>query len=185
MALALAGCGASRHVPTVYSLPTPTEPSVDAGYTDSGVLMDLGPPAVRADAGVRSGEIAWLVTHIADDPEPARGGESDEVRRLAAIGADGIHATAEVFRVGDPRRVPFARRVIERVATAQCHRNLTLAGITIVHLQSGPDAGAPPPDAGIIWSGGDDTRWPDEAIARLHHWADTGLPCEGQDAGAP
>jgi hypothetical protein len=84
----------------------------DAGHT----------VAVAADAGVASGEAAWLVAHIDDGPDGLHPMDTASVRALSARGPDGIRGVVPVLRSGDPSRAPFARRVLERVAIRACGR---------------------------------------------------------------
>jgi hypothetical protein len=143
---------------------------------------DGGAPAsiaLRSDAGIASAELAWLVAHLADEPDRSHQGDSDAVRRLVRAGPPGVHAVAEVLRAGDARRAPFARRVLERVALERCRRDLPRAATRLAELQR-PDAGARAPDAGFVWWGADDARWPSEAVDRVHAWAAAGLPCGPQ-----
>ena len=188
LALAALGCSASHapgpHAPPAVAAALARSEPRSERRADAGAV--LGTVAVASDAGIESAETAWLVTHLADDPDPARGGESDAARRLARRGAEGVRAVVEVFRVGDPRRTPFARRVIETVALQRCHHDRLRAARLVAGLQSGPDAGAVAADAGFLWSGGDDTRWPAEALGRVFRWVDAAMPCEtsaGMDGG--
>lgn len=142
----------------------------------SGAFPMPGDPldASVEERRVAASELSWLVAHLADDPSPAHTGESDNVMRLSARGAEGARAAAEVFRVGDANRAPFARRVIERVAARQCRRDRGAALELVVWIQR-PEQHADR-DAGFAWLG-DDPHWPAERLARLIDWADRGAPC--------
>lgn len=141
-----------------------------------------GDASTVSEASVASSETAWLTAHLADDPDPAHPGESDAVRRLAQQGGVGVRAAAEVFRVGDARRAPFARRVLERVARRQCRRDTAATARQLRALVYGEgvvlDGGAPWP--------ADDARWPVDAVERVRAWGDRGAPCEtaSVDGGA-
>lgn len=145
--------------------------------------------ASEVDAGASEGaprrrsspEVAWLVAHMADEPDPARHGDSDAVRRLAGYGPEGVRAAVEVFRVGDARRVPFARRVLEHAALRSCRGDRGRAGARVNWMVSGT-LGVAAADAGIAW-GDLLVRWPEARIVRVQSWADAGLPCEPDDAG--
>jgi hypothetical protein len=164
------GC-ASRSGLTVRSIPSSEAPVSETA--DGGAPAGI---ALRADAGVASAEVAWLVAHLAEEPDRANPRESDAVRRLARAGPAGVHAVAEVLRAGDALRAPFARRVLERVALERCRRDLSRAAARLARLQR-PDAGVAS-DAGFVWWSADDARWASEAVERIHAWASAGLPCE-------
>jgi len=171
----LLGCASARPVPS--STGPEAEATTDA-EGDAGSAMD----AAVEDTGrlVRSSpEVAWLVAHLADDPNPARLGDSDAMRRLVARGAEGVSAAVEVFRVGDATRVPYARRVLEGVALRHCRGDHGRAAARVRWIISGALTPSGP-DAGIAWS---DllVRWPAERIARVQQWAAAGAPC-GDDA---
>jgi hypothetical protein len=90
-----------------------------------------------------------------------------------------------VFRVGDERRLPYARRVVERVAGRRCLHDRARTARVVAWLCVG---GVPPaldPDAGVAWTGGDG-RWPNDSVDRLRAWATAGAPCDPDvpDAGA-
>jgi hypothetical protein len=146
---------------------------MDGGVTDG---------AVTVEAAVFSGETAWLVAHLADEPDPSHGGDSDSVRRLSQMGAEGVLAVAEVFRVGDVRRIPYARRVIERVALRRCLRDHGRAGWRVTALERGTTTHAIDPDAGVVWTSGD-ARWSNEAVERVRQWARDGMPCGDPSLG--
>jgi len=152
------------------------EPPLMAGATsDAGEVDGLRDASVAAR--VADAETAWLVAHLADAPDTAHYGESDAVRRLAQRGAPGALAVAEVFRVGDERRLPFARRVVERVAGRRCLHDRARTARVVAWLCTG---GAPPAldaDAGVQWSGGDG-RWSNAAVDRLRLWASDGASCD-------
>jgi len=167
LALAALACSAASRVAEPPQVPTATS---DAG--DDAGSLDASVAARVADA-----ETAWLVAHLADTPDVAHLGESDAVRRLAQRGAPGALAVAEVFRVGDERRLPFARRVVERVAARRCLHDRARTARVVAWLCHG---GAPPAldaDAGVQWSGGDG-RWSNAAVDRLRAWASDGASCD-------
>lgn len=141
--------------------------------------LDASVAVVRADAAVGSGERAWLVAHISDDPDRSHVGESPNVRSLAALGADGVHAVAALFARGEGNRVPFARRVIERVAQRACREyGFTYTQRLIAWLEAGTIPRNLVTDAAVLgWTREVDERWPREAITRLDRWADAGVPC--------
>lgn len=142
-----------------------------------------GDAAVVTPAAMASSETAWLTAHLADDPDATHPGESDAVRRLAQGGGAGVRAVAEVFRVGDARRSPFARRVLERVASRQCHRDRAAVARQMRALVYGEPTRDP--DAGSAWPA-DDARWSVDAVDRVRSWGERGAPCEypSPDAGA-
>jgi hypothetical protein len=148
---------------------------------------DAGEAPVFRDASLESrvadAETAWLVAHLADAPDPTRTGESDAVRRLAARGAPGALAVAEVFRVGDPRRLPYARRVVERVLERHCQRDRGRTARVVAWLCRGDPFPTIDPDAGVVWHG--DGRWSNASVDRLRAWALAGAPCApiAADAG--
>jgi hypothetical protein len=130
---------------------------------------------------VNEGETAWLVAHLGDDPDRANPRDSDAVRRLAQRGPEGVMAVAEVFRVGDTRRMPFAKRVIERVLARRCRGEPWRVGWMISRIERGSTGASYDADAGVVW--GEDARWGSEAVERLRGWARNGAVCEGSDAG--
>ncbi len=146
-------------------------PRAEPSDPDASVDIDL---SVR----MRERERAWLVAHLADDPDTSRAGESDAVRRLAAEGGDGVAVVAEVFRVGDEERLPFARRVVERVALARCRRDRARAGRVVAALQRGPSSSEARSVSNVVWFDGP-ARWPLEAVERVRAWGRAGAPCEG------
>lgn len=151
---ALAGCASARPVSTV-------GPGDDAPW----------PTSSDAGAELREGELRWLAAHLADDPDPSHSGESPAVRRLVGYGAAGVRVVAEVFRVGDDRRAPFARSVVERVMRSHCRRDAARIAQTRRWLfMASADASV----AG--WPEG--SRWPLERVERLRSWADREAPCE-------
>ncbi len=183
----LLGCAAARPQPVSaeHEGAFTTGPTGDGG-ADDGLDAAVASDAVAGEAGRSprsSPEVAWLVAHLADDPNPARLGDSDAVRRLVARRSEGVDAAVEVFRVGDARRVPFARRVIEGVALRSCRGDHGRAASRVRWIVTG-SLDPSPPDAGIAWS---DLllRWPAERIARVHGWAAGGVPCgaDAADAG--
>lgn len=178
LALAALACSAASRV-AVAPVAVTESHGADGGAA-AAVFRDASVEARVADA-----ETAWLLAHLADEPDPTHVGESDAVRRLAARGAPGALAVAEVFRVGDERRLPYARRVVERVAGRRCLHDRARTARVVAWLCVG---GAPPaldPDAGVAWTGGDG-RWPNDSVDRLRAWATAGAPCDPDvpDAGA-
>ncbi|MEZ4390721.1 MAG: hypothetical protein R3A48_06455 [Polyangiales bacterium] len=161
LALTLAAC-ASAPASRLRTERVPAEPRADAGVEDSGL-------AAR--------EVAWLVAHLADDPDPASPRETEAVRRLSARGAEGLRAAVEVFRVGDARRLPFARRVFERHLRRVCGRDeerITRALRVFQGLDASPDGGL-----GARWierSGG----WSHAAMRVALAWIDGGAGCEAR-----
>lgn len=148
----------------------------------SGLRAEHPEPPARADGGVEDSglaarEIAWLVAHLADDPDPASPRETDAVRRLSARGTDGLRATVEVFRVGDARRIPFARRVFERHLRRVCGRDeerITRALRVFQGVDASPDGGL-----GARWierSGG----WSHAAMQVALAWIDGGAGCDAR-----
>jgi len=135
--------------------------------------QDRGDAAVD-DAGITAREIAWLVAHLGDDADTSNTRENESVRRLSAMGDEALRATAEVFRVGDARRMPFARRVFERALARRCRRDEARVTRTLRALQ-GLDAS---PDAGEVerWVRRGD-RWSTEGMARVRAWIDAGATC--------
>lgn len=166
--------------------------ATNLGARDTAARVDDGDAGdgfhdASVEARVASAETAWLVAHLADEPERANPRDSDAVRRLVALGGRGVVAVAEVFRVGDARRMPFARRVVERVATRRCLRDVERAAWVIARVERAEGPGALG-DAGIVWQARDD-RWPTEAVERLRAWGRDGAPCDAPaavavDAGA-
>lgn len=131
--------------------------------------------AVPVDAALAARETAWLVAHLADDPDPANPRESDAVRRLSALGENGLRAAVEVFRVGDERRVPFARRVFERVIERRCRHAPTRVLRTLRAMQgegTSDDGGESP-----RWLERSRGRWSNEAVERARAWIDAGARC--------
>jgi hypothetical protein len=173
LALAALACSAATRVAD------PPQAPLTAG-ADAGESNDASVAARVADA-----ETAWLVAHLADEPDPTHLGESDAVRRLAQRGAPGALAVAEVFRVGDGQRIPFARRVVERVAGRRCQHDRARTARVVAWLHRGGEPPALDPDAGVTWSGGD-LRWSNAAVDRLRAWATEGASCDlsTPDAGA-
>lgn len=136
---------------------------------------DASVAATDDAAGIAAGETAWLVAHLADDPDPANPRESEAVRRLAAMGEAGLRAAVEVFRVGDARRAPFARRVFERVVERRCRHALGRTTRTLRAMQGAgtdPDAGEAP-----RWLDRSEGRWSNEAVERTRAWIDAGARC--------
>lgn len=148
----------------------------DGGAADVEMFRD-----VSVEARVASAETAWLTAHLADGPDRANPRESDAVRRLSQLGPEGVLAVAEVFRVRDTRRMPFARRVVERVALRRCLRDRDRAAWVIAHIEreEGPAAVG---DAGIIWETSDDA-WTGPRVERLRAWAQRGVPCDAPVTG--
>jgi hypothetical protein len=135
-------------------------------------------PAVSADAGISSAELAYLVAHLADAPDRLRSNDGLHVRELAAHGADGVRAAAEVLRRYDAQRIPFARTAIEHVAIRSCHlRPAALRRLTR-WLEEGVDE--EPPAVGTLpplWYRDPDAAWDSAAVARVLAWAAAGVPC--------
>ena len=179
VALALVACSASSRIAA-------NSRALEAAHTDDidGGAADASAQDVSLEARVASGEIAWLVAHLADNAERAHPGDSDAARRLAQMGPEGVRAVAEVFRVGDTARIPFARRVIERVVARRCQHDRARSAWVIRRLETGT-TGAVDADAGVSWARGE-ARWPGEAVERVRRWADEGVPCDapGADAGS-
>lgn len=131
------------------------------------------PEAADAGPELRESELRWLAAHLADDADPSHSGESPAVRRLVSYGAAGVRVAAEVFRVGDERRAPFARTVVERVMRTHCHRDA--AGIARTRRWLFAAAA----DASVAaWPEG--SRWPLDRVERLRDWADRGSRCESE-----
>lgn len=165
------------------SLPSP-EQSADGGGGDSSVdaAMFVDAPL---DARLARAETAWLASHLGDPADRANPRENDAVRRLSQLGGEGVIAVAEVFRVRDTRRLPFARRVIERVALRRCLYDHDRSAWVIARLERGA-APVALGDAGIAWQIADDA-WTGEAVERLRAWGRDGAPCDAPsrgDAGA-
>jgi hypothetical protein len=142
---------------------------------------DGGPGvAISADAGVASGELAWLIAHIGDDPDRVHSADSPNVRALAARGAEGVRAVAPLLRRGDAGRARFARRVLERVMARACgsRDRLRLQRLALwLELGRVPEDALN--DAGIVvWTLPDEHAWAPEGLARLLAWADGELLCE-------
>lgn len=173
LTVALTACASSRGRSVTVLDPGPrAEVTEDP---DASVDVDLA-------ARMRERERAWLVAHLADEPDPARVGESDAVRRLAAEGGDGVTTVAEVFRVGDEERLPFARRVVERVALSRCRRDRARAGRVLAVLQRGAGSSEARSVSNLVWFEGP-ARWPAEAVERMRAWGRAGAPCDvGLDA---
>lgn len=141
--------------------------------------MDASISAARSDASLGGGERSWLVAHIADDPDRSHAGESPNVRSLAALGAEGIRSVSALFARGEGSRVPFARRVVERVAQRACREyGFVYTQRLIAWLEAGTIPANLVTDAAVLaWSREVDERWPREAVTRLDRWADAGVPC--------
>lgn len=150
-------------------------PSESPGARGDG--GELGFRDATVESRVADAETAWLLAHLADAPDPAHQGESDAVRRLAARGASGALAVSEVFRVGDERRMPYARRVIERVAARRCLHDRARTARVVAWLEAGGDPRPLDPDAGVTWRRGD-LRWSNAAVDRLRTWAREGAACD-------
>ena len=112
------------------------------------------------------------MAHLADEPDPANPRETEAVRRLASRGAPALRGVVEVFRVGDTRRAPFARRTFERYLRRVCAFNETRVTRTLAEAQ------------GRAWDGGATTRWPEgdapwsqSAMERMYGWIDGGARC--------
>ncbi|MFO0629869.1 MAG: hypothetical protein U0325_30145 [Polyangiales bacterium] len=160
-ALILAGALAVACAATIRSTPDEAPPNAPTG--DGGVAED---------SGLAARELAWLVAHLADDPDPANPRETEAVRRLAARGAPALRGVVEVFRVGDARRAPFARRTFERYLRRVCDHNDARVTRTLAEAQ------------GRAWDGGATTRWPEgdapwsqSAMERMYGWIDGGARC--------
>jgi hypothetical protein len=131
-----------------------------------------GDAEVEEDSGIAGRELAWLVAHLADEPDPANPRETEAVRRLAARGAPALRGVVEVFRVGDARRAPFARRTFERYLRRVCEHNDARVTRTLAEAQ------------GRSWDGGATARWPEgdapwsqTAMERMYGWIDGGARC--------
>ncbi len=149
---------------------------------------DGGSLAVTRDAGAMGGELAWLVAHIGDTPDRLRSDDSDNVRQIAARGADGVRAVVNVFERVDSARIPFARRVVERNILRVCHRrDREDAQMLASWIELGDEAPAAIPDGTMHWNRSGETAWPREAITRLGQWIDAGLPCRplGTSSSSP
>jgi hypothetical protein len=166
VACAVACASAARVAPTAVVDPVST-PYDAATASDAAVAVDAAPRT--------NPEVAWLTAHLADTPDPSHVGESDAVRRLATMGSEGILAVAEVFRVGDARRVPFARRVLERVALRRCHYDAARAALTIRRIEYADPQATVAADAGIAWRERD--QWPEAHVETLRQWALSGAAC--------
>lgn len=148
-----------------------------------------GGPMVSADAGFESGEIAWLVTHIDDNADRAGPAGPPNIRALASYQAAGVRAVIPLFRVGDARRVPHARRVIELVAQRACRGTADpfAPRRLVAWIESGspelptaaPAADAGPPSAQLPWpwARAAEVPWPREGLERMQQWADRALFC--------
>ncbi len=132
---------------------------------------------------VARGELAWTVAHLADDPHTANPRETDAVLRLVRLGPEGVLAAAEVLRVGDARRRPFAERVVERVALRRCSLDASRAAAVIASIERGSPV-SPVADAGVRWTL-PEGPWPAARIEGLRAWALAGAPCDtpATDAG--
>jgi hypothetical protein len=160
---------------------TTNQPVVVRERGDTHVEVSAGFRDASVETRVNDGETAWLVAHLGDEPDRANPRDSDAVRRLAQRGADGVMAVAEVFRVGDTHRMPFAKRVIERVLARRCRGEPWRVGWMISRIERGTTESVYDTDAGVVWR--EDTRWGNEAVERLRAWARNGAVCEGSDAG--
>lgn len=174
-ALAFAACSGASRLSSMDETPLPATLS-DGGASDAALFHD-----VAIEARVASAETAWLTAHLADSPDRANPRDSDAVRRLAQLGPDGVLAVAEVLRVRDTRRMPFARRVIERVAVRRCLRDHDRAAWVIASLERA-ERPATLGDAGIVWQVSDDA-WSTDAVERVRAWARRGAPCDAPTAG--
>lgn len=139
---------------------------------ETAVAPTTGDAGADEDSGLASRELAWLVAHLADEPDPANPRETEAVRRLASRGAPALRGVVEVFRVGDARRAPFARRTFERYLRRVCAFNETRVTRTLAEAQ------------GRAWDGGATTRWPEgeapwsqSAMERMYGWIDGGARC--------
>lgn len=133
-----------------------------------------GDAAVAEDAGIAARELAWLVAHLADDPDVTHARENESVRRLSAMGPEALRATAEVFRVHDERRIPFARRVFERALARRCRQDQARVTRTLRALQgveTGPDAGDVP--RWVDRAG----PWSNEVMEGVYAWVGAGARC--------
>ncbi len=151
----------------------------------SGALewgVDAG-PVVYSDAGTRAAELAWLVTRIDEGADSAGPAGPPNVRALVGYGPDGARALVPLFRAGDARRVPFARKVIEGLARRACRAvSDPLAPRRVVAwIESGVAELAPAtPNSDPLtwpWARGPQYPWLPSSLARLRAWADQGLPC--------
>ena len=138
----------------------------------SNAAVTTSDAGVEEDSGLVARELAWLVAHLADEPDPANPRETEAVRRLASRGAPALRGVVEVFRVGDARRLPFARRTFERYLRRVCDHNEARVTRTLAEAQ------------GRAWDGGATTRWPEgdapwsqSAMERMYGWIDGGARC--------
>ncbi len=147
-------------------------------------------PAVSADAGTRAAELAWLVTRIADGIENAGPAGPANVRALASYGGEGVMALVSLFAAGDARRVPAARRVIERVAVQGCRAQSDPRAPrrVVAWLETGVAELPPTPAGGHAlswpWARGPEFPWLPSALERLRGWARRGAPCIPRGTGA-
>lgn len=160
-----------------------------AGLADQVITPqhgDAGGVGISADAGVTSAELAWLVAHIADTPDRLRSDDSDNVRQIAAHGAEGVRAVVQVFARGDGLRTPFARRVIERTIMRTCRRRDRSDAQSLgAWIELGEDFPPVPPDGLMHWTRPADAPWPPDAVRRLVTWIDTGMPCTTPSDASP
>jgi hypothetical protein len=201
-----AGVGGEARAMDAGMVGGPTLPNAVARYNasnapDSGVPRGRvqpvalewgtdGGPMVSADAGFASAEIAWLVTHIDDNADRAGPAGPPNIRALASYQAEGVRAVIPLFRVGDARRVPHARRVIELLAQRACRGTAdALAPRRLVAwIESGSpelprpaqvaDAGPPSAQLPWPWARAVEAPWPREGLDRMQQWADRALFCD-------
>lgn len=173
---AFVACSGASRLSSMDHAPLPAATADGGGASDAAYFRD-----VAIEARVASAETAWLTAHLADGPDRANPRDSDAVRRLAQMGPEGVLAVAEVFRVRDTRRMPFARRVIERVALRRCLRDHDRAAWVIASLERA-ERPAAVGDAGIVWQTSDDA-WSGEAVERVRAWARGGTPCDAPTGG--
>lgn len=146
-----------------------------------------GGPMVTEDAGPRSAEIAWLVSHLDEGVESAGPVGAPNVRALAGYGAEGVRAVIPLFRSGDARRVPHARKVIEMVARRACRgtSDVLAPRRLVAWLESGvavvadPRAGTSAPS--WPWTRAPEAAWPQEGLDRIRAWSDRALFCVPPD----
>lgn len=142
-----------------------------------------GGPMVSGDAGPRSAEIAWLVSHLHEGAESAGPAGPPNVRALAGYGADGARAVIALFRAGDARRVPHARTVIEMLARRACRGTADVMAPRrlVAWIETGSPTIAPPAEGAAApswpWQRGAELPWPSAGLDRMRSWADRGMFC--------
>lgn len=183
LASLFSACSSASRLGVYDSLPSPDHASDGAVGDASSDVASFDD--VPLDARLARAETAWLASHLADPADRANPRENDAVRRLSQLGGEGVVTVAEVFRVRDARRLPFARRVVERVALRRCLYDHERAAWVISRIERGANPAALG-DAGIAWQMSDDA-WTGEAVERLRAWGRDGAPCDApsrSDGGA-